>query len=411
MNLADYDKKYNTSLERRVQDLQKRAKELGARQAEQRLHIVADNFTALSTAEAYSLLDPAAFRHEVEEGHFYRRGVKGWQYARTMLALAPLILTWASLSIAIASYAEYASRHSGQAIPPFLQLWQQGSLEWLTFSITGTFDVFLLISFLIANTVILWIEYRARRTAEQDMGKWREVTDDLIKATIRHGVGGITSDAQIQLIMKYIKEAIHESYQDLEGIITGTQQTIKDIGEEMKNLLSSQVQPLITTFTRSTNDFRSDLGTLNVKVKEFADAGTQMASASSDMAAQSKDLAVNVSRHASAAQDIGAHLASLKASEGQLAQDFKGAANSIDAAAQHMGDAAKDVSDVGKQLTLIDSQNMKAIMTEIRQVMQEANAFARTMGQANKDLQQALAALGKSVGAGQAKSKSWWWPF
>jgi methyl-accepting chemotaxis protein len=430
MNLADYDRKYKSDLEREVNNLRVRAKSLNAFGGEQRLALVAEHFSNLSLEQASNMLDTDAFRREVEDVQAYKRKAKSLQFGRIVLGLAPLIVTWASMSWAVLKYVDM-HRLDQAPIPSFLQQWQQGLPgDPITFFWTGVIDVSLLLLFLIFTVFSLRLEYRARSDSEEFARELQSVTDGLMKAVASEGIKGVTSDDEIERIVRFIKVAIAESYQDLEGVIVDVKNTIVKAGETMENMFNNTITPMLTRFDSNTSNFRNDLNTLNDKVKEIASASTTMATSSTEMATSAKELGSNVHAQTLLTKELDGHLIALNTTEQNMTQTIKdtrkdvvteiqqvagsmnGAAHSVFTAANDMKSSATKVEDIGKQLAMIDAANITAITNQITRVIYEAANVANTLNQANANLRVTIQELQNAVRGGYTspkRKKFWHW--
>ncbi len=414
MNLADYDRTNGTQLEQQVSYVRRRAKELKAYGGEQRLALVANQFSNLSLEQAYNILSPEVFRQEVEEAQSYKKRAKFFQFGRTILGLAPLIVTWGSLSAAVFEYGNYVSTHhfDQSSLPSFLQQWQQGfPHDPLTFFWTGALDVLLLLLFLSFTIFSLGQEYHAHSESEKYALELQFVTDGLLQAVAKAGKTDVASDAEINRIMKFIKMAIAESYQDLEGIIQDARDTIVQTGQTMQNMLQSQISPLLTRFDSNIANFHNDLNTLNTKMTDMATASTTMAKSSTTIATSATDLTSSVQAQTAITKDMDKHLIALNTTEQGVIQSIKDAqkdtiieisqvAGSMDGAAQAVFNAAQNVDsssrnmittatkveDVGKQLVKMDLNTLTALTDSLSRVLYEAGNVATTLNQVNASL-------------------------
>jgi len=408
MNLGDYDKKYKTNLVQAVFDL---LNDWNAPEGEQRLKLIAEHFSKLSPEQAYHLLNPEAYRREVEEIQVYRRWSKVFQLGRIVLGLAPLIVTWGSLSWAVLAYGNYVSMHrqvQGQMLS-FLQLWQQGSLTGLTFFGTGVIDVALLILFLSFSIYSLMLEYHARSESEKFALELQSVTNELMVAVAKEGRSDVASNTEIERIVRYIKEAIAESYQDLGVIVDKAKDTIVKTGETAKDMFDNQIKPMLTGFDSNVKSFHTDLNTLNDKVKELVAANTLLASTAGDMANSAgsmaasatkmannaSDLAINVLEQKEISKDMDTHLIELNKTEKEVAKDIRGAAGEMKQSAENLQKAAEKVELIGKAIT----------PQLVQRTADNAKIFADKAGEVATELQRVVKAL-----QGRA-SKPRWWPF
>ncbi len=419
MNLADYDKQNKTQLVKDVKELKDKAHKLKAYEGEQRLKLLEEHFSKLSLEQAYLLLNPGSFRREVEEVQSYKRLHKFVQIVRTALGLAPLIVTWASLSWAVLGYGNYVSMHrqDQNQILSFLQLWQAGSLSSLTFFWTGVIDVSILLLFLLFSLYSLRLEYRARAEAENFAEDLQTVDTKLMKAVVEEGPSssGLSSlsDADIKRIMIIMKDVIEEAFQDLGDLVDKTKDTIVKSGETTQELFDKQIKPMLSQFDNNLQSFQADLNKLNGKVVDLVNASNSMAGSASSMAtsslsmaASASNLVINVQAQVQVSKDIDTHLVQLNRTEGQMVQtidttqrvvaaEVHRAADKVEVSANKLETAAQKVEVVGRQLATINPQN-------VQQIIDNAKIFADRAEQVAIELQNAAKAISKAI-------RSPWW--
>lgn len=409
MNLADYDKKYKTQLVTDVKRLKDKAHRLKAFEGEQRLKLIEEHFSKLSLEQAYLLLNPEAFRREVEEVLAYKRRHKFALFLRIAFGLAPLIVTWSSLSWAVLEYGNYVSVHrqDQNQILSFLQLWQNGSLSGLTFFWTGVIDVGLLLLFLITSLYSLRLEYWARTEAEEFAEDLQKVATELMEAVVKEGPSaGLSSlsDADLTRIMVIMKGVIEEAFQDLGELVDKAKDSIIMVGKETQDLFDQQIKPMLSNFDDKVNKFHDDLDNLNSKVKELVNASNAMAVSARDMAGSASSmagsvssLATNVREQTQISKDIDAHLVQLNTTEGQVMQvidttqravasEVNRAAVKVEASASKLETAVVKIEEVGRQLTTINPQN-------VQRIIDNARIFADRAEQVATELQKAAMAI------------------
>jgi hypothetical protein len=355
-------------------------------------------------------------RREVEEALSYKTRAKFFQFGRTVLGLAPLILTWGSLSVAVFEYGNFVNTHhfDQSSLPSFLQQWQQGfPHDPLTFFWTGALDVLLLLLFLSFTIFSLRQEYHAHSESEQFAMELQYVTDGLLQAVAKAGNNGVASDTEINRIMKFIKMAIAESYQDLEGIIQDARDTIVEAGQTVQDMLLKQVNPLLTRFDGNITTFHNDLNTLNTKMGDVANASSTMANASTTIATSATKLTSSVQDQTAIAKAMDAHLIALNTTEQGVIQSIKdthkdtvieigkvagnmdgavkamsGIAQSVDSSSRNLITTATRVEDIGKQLVKMDPATLTDLSDALSRVLHEASRVAYTLDQVNTNLNQ-----------------------
>jgi len=404
-DLATYDKKHGTHL---VDAVNKLSGDWTAPEGERRLMFVAEHFSKLSLEQARRLLEPEAYRREVEDTHAYKQRAKFFQFGRIGLALAPLIVTWSSLSWAVLQYGDYVNVHQ-QSKLPFLQLWQDGSLSGLTFFWTGVFDVILLFAFLCFSIYSLRLEYHARSESERFAQELQTVTDGLMVVVATAGRNDVTSDVEIERIINFIKGAIAESYEDLGKIIDNAKDTIVKTGETATDLFDKQIKPMLTDFDNDVKSFHTDLNTLNDKVKELVDASKLVSSAAGDMAVSASsiatsaakmatsagDLATNVREQKEISKDMDTHLVQLNKTQKEVATEIRGAAGEVKQSAENLQKAAEKVESIGHIMT----------PHNVQRITNNALLFADKAEQVATQLQK----VAQTFQPTQPKRR--WWPF
>lgn len=415
MNLADYDTQHKTHLEHQVKSLQLQAKLLKAFEGEQRLALVAENFDKLSVEQAYSMLNPSLFRQEVEEAQSYKKKAAFFHIMRTILGLAPLIVTWASISWAVMEYGRYVDTHPKGPIPNFLQLWQQGLPgDSVNFFATGVIDVCLLVLFLLFSLFSLRQEYNARKASEKFAVALKNTTNDLVKAVAEHGINGVTSDTEIERIMRFVKVAINESTRDLQDVINEVKIAMLQSHQQLEDMFTKQINPLLTNFNNSMQTFGGDLIKLNNRVKDIASASSAMATSSTTMAQSASDLASNVQAQTTITKDIDTHITTLTTTEQHLSQEIQkvgtsmsGAASNVAGAANDMKTASQGVIQVGQQLIHIDANMVSALANQIRTIIYESNTVATNLNATNSNLQTTVKELQALTNTIKRKRRPW----
>jgi methyl-accepting chemotaxis protein len=420
-----------TNLADVVAALEKSAERKNAKAGLQRLAVVCENYNQLSIEEAYRLLDPEAFRREIEENQGYKRRLKFLNYLRIILGLLPLIITWGSMSWAVSQYQQYSG-------PPetFLKLWQAGFPgDPLTFSATGILDVTFLVSFLLLTLVAQRVEYSTRKNSEDFATQLQLVTAGLMKLIATDGLTRMTSDAEIEKVGRIIQVAIAKAFQ-----------VSQTVAKDAKDLFDQQIKPILQQFDANVAILHQDLDTLTKdlaklalnlntyqqQVNDLTAASQGVAQASTNLATSASTLATTASQQTAAAQEIKREVATLNSTQQNMIPNFEAAqqrvagtftstqqqviteiravggsihnaAGDMKAAAGGMVTAATRVENVGQQLTVITPQ-------DVQRIAAEANNFAKIVGQLTIDLQNAAKAAGVPV-RGKKGKKPWWRPF
>jgi hypothetical protein len=362
----------------------------------QRIEVVCENFKFLSFEQAYRLIDPGSFQDEFEDTQSYGFITKILNYVRITLSLAPLILTWFALFSAASGYQNDLSKYASDKQATFLQLWQDGfhHTTALTFSLTALIDVIFLFCLLACSVAILRLEYRAQKTAKRFAEDLSEITEGLLKAVNTEGVSPVTSQADIDKIVKAVRVA-------LGGVFTTTEDTIKkalDVvlkaNDRVEHLFTNQVQPLFTKFEQNVSTFHIDVNKLTQEVTTVAIASTALATASKAMAASAIDMATSANTLQASTKQIDTHIVALNKTEGEMvtkievsqqkiageinkaAYSMNVAAASVNNSSNKMDQAAQKVETVGNTLATINPQNVQKMSDSATTFINKTNDTA-----------------------------------
>jgi methyl-accepting chemotaxis protein len=401
MNLTDlsqYARQYDPDLPLRIKDFLEHP-EIRSTKGARRVEMVCENFKFLSFEQAYHMLDPDAFQDEFEDVQLYKRLITGLNFGRILLSLAPLILTWLALFLATDGYQKDIAKYADDRTKPFLQLWQAGfhNTLTLTFSATALGDVLLLLSLLLSSLGILFLEYQARKTSRQFADELRSVTEGLLKAVTTEGVSPVTSQADIDKIVKAIRVA-------LGGVFTTTEETIKkalDVvlkaNDRVDQLFANQVQPMFTKFDQNVSTFHLDVSKLTQEVSVLSAASTTVATASTSMSSAASSMATSAANLPASVKQIDATLVTLdqtqkdmvikiEAAQQKVADEVSKTANAMDGsartvagAASNMTRAAQTVENVGKTLSAINPKTVQQITNEVTILTDKAKETSKEL--------------------------------
>ena len=372
----------------------------------QRLGTVCENFKFLTFDQAYHLIDPDAFQDEFEETQSHKFLIKLLNYTRVFLSLAPLILTWFALFSAANGYQNDLTKYPGDRTEAFLQLWQEGfhHTTAFTFSATAISDVVLLLLFLVSSIVILRLDYKARQAATQFGQDLREITEGLLKAVNTEGVSPVTSQADIDKIVRAIRVALGGVFTTTEDVIKKALDVVLKANNRVEQLFTNQVHPMFTKFEQNVSIFHLDVNKLTQEVSVLATASTAVAAASTAMAGSASQMATSATDLQKSVKQIDAHLVSLNQTEGEMvtkieaaqqkvANEVSQAASSMNHAAavvasasSRMDQAAQKVENVGQTLTTINPKN-------VQQIADNATKFSDKTQETTKELQTTIDAL------------------
>lgn len=416
--LSQYAQQHDPRLIARVKEFIER-KDVQGTKGIQRIEVVCENFKFLSFEQAYRLIDPGAFQDEFEETQSYHLHTKALNFVRIGLSLAPLILTWIALFSAATGYQDDINKHPEDKTATFLQLWQDGfhHTTALTFSLTAFIDVIFLLCLLMCSIAILWLEYRAQKAARQFAEDLSTVTEGLLKAVNTAGISPVTSQADIDKIVKAVRVALGGVFTTTEDVIKKALDVVLKANDRVEQLFTHQVQPLFTKFEQNVSTFHLDVSKLTQEVSTVATASTAMATASKSMAASATGLMTCVNDLQTNVKQIETHIVALNKTEGdmitkietsqrRMTDEIKKAASSMDAAAATVAGsaskvdlAAQKVEVVGRTLSSINPQN-------IQQIQSNATTFTDKAKETANALQTTIDELKKLNGqSGQKKRK------
>ena len=408
--LTQYAQNNDPKLIARVKDFLDRD-DVQATKGAQRIAIVCENFKFLTFEQAYHLIDPDTFQEEFEETQSYKLFIKLLNYGRIILSLAPLILTWFALFSAANGYQNDLIKYPDDRTEAFLQLWQNGfhHTTSFTFSLTALIDVILLLLLLTSSVFILGLEYRAQQASKRFAEDLRNVTEGLLKAVNTAGVSPVTSQADIDKIVKAVRVALGGVFTTTEDVIKKALDVVLKANDRVEQLFTNQVQPLFTKFEQNVSTFHLDVNQLTQEVSTIATASTALAAASTGMVSSAADLATSATTMQTSVQKIDQHIidlnktekemvAKIEASQQRVASEMNRAAASIDTAATKvtgsagiLDQAAQRVENVGQTLSTISPQN-------VRQMSNDATIFATKTRETAQELQTTIDALKKLGG-------------
>lgn len=310
---------FDSTLAQKVKHLWIEAKQKKAHDGAQRLILVSEQFKKLSLPEAHRLLAPDAFQREVEEALGYKRLSRTLNVIRIILGLAPLIVTWASISLAVSNYPQYLNTLQippGQPPPPFLKLWQDGFPgDPLTFSLTGFIDVGLLVSFLFFSILTLLLEYNARSTTEKFGRELENVTHELMKLVGTEGLSRVTTDDETDRVFAAVKRVIQDTFDVSKQVAEEAKDAILKSNESLADLLNTQIKPLVEHFNEGLSELHNDLEKLGTDLDIYQERVGDLTTASQDLVRASNVLVQNTDKYAEVGKEIDQHILALNTTQ------------------------------------------------------------------------------------------------
>lgn len=353
----------------------------------ERLGLVCENFKLLTFEQAYRLLDPDAFRDEFEDAQSYKNWIKYLNYARVALSLLPLIMTWFALFIAATSYQEDLVKHPDDKTRAFLQLWQEGfhNVTILTFSTTAIIDVLLLVGFLATTIGILFLEYKVRSESKVFAERLHSVIYGLLKAVNAEGITPVTSQADIDKVVKAVRATLGGVFDDLGILINDSRAVILKADTNVEQLFLTHVNPMFTKFEQNISTFQQDMTKLTQELNQTVAASNAMVNASTSMATSSAKMitsSVDLSQHVS---HISGHLASIDAGQKQTVQEIKNVAGNMNNSTIEVKNAASKIATVRPQ--------------DVQRIAVNASDFADKAKDVSVELQKAIILLQRFNGS------------
>lgn len=116
-------------------------------------------------------IDPTEIQSTIRRAPLRSSRLAGFEVARNLLVLAPVLITWFAIDFAASGYSAAINADPDLVNEPFIHLWEQGFhghgsriSEWLTLSTTATID-FVLILILILLTVHIHLQTNLRQSS------------------------------------------------------------------------------------------------------------------------------------------------------------------------------------------------------------------------------------------------------
>lgn len=404
------------------------------------------------------LPDTDTILQDVEDAR--SKGTKRLSLWRALFALAPLLVTWVSLSWATFLYQQTLVENQKQQsvlIQPFLSLWQsgfEGSIPWFTFANVAALD-FILISIV---SVLTW---RVHAAEGRSLKLVQEVEPDL-RAALQHLSIAIERRTQfnptnpqdwaraakdltdaVQKAMDETKQladegrnvvttaqatitqisADHQTFmrdfaaqvpQVLQAQIQAHQDFIRQAGQDLhdvldalvaanSNLINTQMKPLLQDYQKTLQDFTTQV--------------TQYKAASANLVTEVGNLttaATSLGSLTGVAKHIDDHLVAANKTQQDFVNQVSGAAKDMKDAADAVRPLATLVSRDIKDQVKAMSQNVVDASDVLRQAQGELKTASSHLSIASGELHAASADLRAASGGlrgGPRRRRHRWWPF
>jgi hypothetical protein len=302
----------------RIEVLQKKVRQL-APDASARLALAASNLKRVSPDAAYTWIDPSSFSREVESGA--SRPADFLHSIRNILVLVPLTFTWLALALAGAGYYADIANNQADERKPFLELWQTGFHNFpLTISLTeiGIFDFIVLVIILLLTLRAQIIERNARVTAQEMTSELSGITSELVTISARRGRGvTVGADASVQDVANAMQAVIDDALQESRQIAENAKASIAQQQQAMSDLLTSNVGPMIDTFSGHLTTLQTQLGSYQSRLDTLAAASQRIADGADT-------LGRNAGTYMDAAEQMSKHIEALRTTQDELLAKIDG---------------------------------------------------------------------------------------
>jgi hypothetical protein len=275
----------------------------------------------------------AAQHYEKHERH-----VNWLEWARNVLILLPVAITWLSLSLATASYADLLRRQPRLSLQPFLLLWQQGFGEsapkgWLTFSNVALGDFVLLLG-VVALTVRVQHHFGV---AQQDA---RNRAADL-RRELDHVLWQANCLLE-PLRQSAMEQCTREMVTRIENVATHSNSKMQEFTDRARDLiaeietLARERQDEIGSLKQFARDLKSGTAAFDRAAKHLVSAADKGNDIHQDLAAAVRGVESQVAGHngyqgklQTQMDLLRAHFDTLAATEAVLAQNIEEAASTL----------------------------------------------------------------------------------
>lgn len=422
-------RKANAPLAQQIDQVLAEAGRLKALEGARRLSLVSRHYKKFSVEQAYHLIDPDAFQHEIEQVRTHAAGLGFLRLVRNVAALLPLIMTWIALSIASSKYSADLSnplfKDKDQYIS-FLLLWQSGfhGTDMLTFSTTAIIDVVLLSVYLCLVAWVTMREGNIHRISSQFSNNLQSVVEKLCDL-ISTNTTSMISDAGIDRIIVAIEQAstngIKEIAKTIKQVTTEGVQEIVDAFEPiadadvqrivdaikivvadallvskqvadqakvtMEDLFDGKMEPMINSFHKDLGTLNMELTKLTTRLTDYTKQVEELTRASTKIATNASDLKDSASAYTGVSKDIRDQIVLLNGTQQQVVSQIHSVATNMDGTAKAAEKVADKTNDVAEKLVITAQQDIATMAGRVISAAQELARVANVMAQINSQLQ------------------------
>lgn len=378
--------------------------------------------------DIYQMIDPDSivegFRSTQTRGRF----IDILEMLRNTIILAPIMITWFSISQATEQYhtllSEFLKSRPNDVSQPFLYLWQEGFggrlPSYLTLSSIGIVDAALIAFILVLTLITFSMDRTNTLEKEREAFKFRaELTHALAGASLllagKRKPEPITAGDNLEVVAQKYDAMTQATNAKFDGMVqkvlaqfnTMTGQVMSQFADTTKritdqfNAVSKKMDAQLqagNTYLSTLNTFVQGFDTLSKDMQESAkllkDTNNNLATSinglvtpAKEMAKQQKDLADAVKDSVALLQSSAKTLSDLGKGQNALAQDMRDTLDTMNIAVEKAVQLASSVGNFTTQQGLF-----------LKQLEQERDAqrqLALLMSDASVNVKEALASMGQ----------------
>jgi gas vesicle protein len=369
--------------------------------------------------------------------------VRLFNLGRTLCALLPLLLTWATLAWATLLYRgepTQANPTTTQVIQSFLAQWQNGfgdSGSLFKFSNVAFLDAGLIIGVGLFTILVHIAEARPKQIIKDVKPKIEDALRNLLIAIEQQGImkpstaqGLVQASAgMISTAVQQLKDAAIDwkntallTEKHLQEIAKDSADTLKTLRDEAKdNLEKTQlaVQGVLTTLEKEIQQvIRNEMGSIltdyRATLTVFQDQVAQYKAASTDLVGEAKKLSVagstlaaEATAYTGIASAINTHMGDLKTSQTTFVDSVSGIATD-------MGATAKNTIRLVDRIDKTLQPELKILVDKAADTSEALTTTSKQLAGTTKNLWDASGALGStlsgipvSLGGGRSGGSRW----
>lgn len=382
--------KNNKTLADKLVLVKKRLEQGGATAAAKRIDTVAKQPDVIYPELVQQWIDPGRTLSELEESLGKRARLLS--AIRNALALAPLIVTWLTLSWASGQYQAVIAGAQQKVLQgdqtaqtlintPFLVLWERGfgTGTIFTFSHTAFLDFALLFTLVLLTIAASAADSQAHARAEALVAEVDDVIVPLGEEVRRHRIPVNPQDwAQV------VRDTIKSAMDDVQSVMTTTQSVVKDVG--------SSLQPVAAKFDGSVVTLGQELNKYQQSVASFGTTVQGLSAAAGQVGQATASLSSTFGQYQQTAASIDQTIKALSAGQQAVSQTSAQLAGAISQSAATSANTAKQLDDAIRQF--------QATQNALSQVTGTLSDAASRLQKASMRLGQATRSTGGPASGG-----------